>query len=52
MYRHTVKDTEPLSDGTDLVTYYQTNWDSIANYIPRKGRKVVKTEEKEVEVES
>ena len=50
MYRHTIKEVEFLPDGDDLVYYRQTDWSSIANYVPGKGRKVVLIEEKVIKV--
>lgn len=49
MYRHTIKSTEYLGDDEDFVSYHQTDWSSIANYIPEKGNEIVLTEEKEIE---
>ena len=51
MYRHTFRHVEPLGDGTDIVTYDQTDWSSIKTYIPPKNKDTVLVEEKEIEID-
>lgn len=51
LYRFTVRHTEYLPPhlGPDVVTYYQTRWDSV-HLVPSENKEIVKIEEKEIEV--
>ena len=50
-YRHTIRHREHLPDGTYVDFYDQLDWTSIRNRIPGRDKKVVKVEEKKVEVD-
>ena len=51
LYRFTIKHTEPLPEG-EVVSYHQTDWSSLNTLIPyRSYQEIVKTEEKEIEID-
>ena len=52
LYRHTIKHVEYLPEhlGPDIITYYQTEWDSVMYIIPGDNKEVVLIEEKEIEL--
>ena len=58
LYRHTIKQTECLWDSIEgcvidnIITYYQTAWNSVYAYFPKNGNEVIKIEEKEVVIEN
>jgi len=54
LYRHTIRNSELLQDGTEFVWYDQSDWSSVENMLPitRGNAKVVKTEEKDVFLEA
>ncbi len=51
LYRFTIKHTEYLPEHLkpDIITYHQTEWDSVT-LIPGIDREIVKIEEKEIEI--
>ena len=51
LYRHTIEPTEWLSDDDKIVTYKQTEWQSVYNYIPRFNGDIVLIEEKYIEID-
>lgn len=51
MYRHTFEQIEYIGDGDFVITYDQTDWSSIRNYIPPKNKNTVLVEEKVIEID-
>lgn len=51
LYRHTIENTEWISDDDKIVTYRQTEWQSISSYIPRVNEDIVLIEEKIIEID-
>ena len=50
LYRHTIESINYVGDENQITIYYQTGWNSLKDYAPGENRKVILTEEKEIEV--